>query len=76
MSYEDWQVPAGFDASQGLLTAEEVADQYRVSIHTVLSWGRTGKMPAMRTPGREWRFSVAWVCADLAKEHDGQPAAP
>lgn len=57
-----------FDSSEGLLTVEEVSELYRVDRHTALTWARNyetdnGKpgMPAIRTPGNQWRFSAAYV---------------
>lgn len=76
MSYDDWCVPAGFDASQGLLTPREVADLYRVDIHTAQRWARTGRLAAMRLPGRDWRFSRRQVYTELGVTFDGEPATP
>lgn len=76
MSYGEWHVPPGFDASAGLLLAAEVAELYRVDVRTVLAWARNGRIPAIRTPGHEWRFGKRWVYTDLGVKDDGQPAAP
>ena len=35
-----------------ILTVPEVADIFRVSRKTVFGWQRSGKLPAIRTPGR------------------------
>lgn len=61
----------GFDASEGLLTADEVAAAFRVDRHTVLNWARNyeadnGKpsIPAIRPGGEHgghWRFSAKFV---------------
>lgn len=57
-----------FDETEGLLTPNEVAAMYRVDRRTVISWARNyyldqegPSMPAIRTPGGEWRLSRAFV---------------
>lgn len=55
-------------AAQGdkWLTSGEVADLFRVDPKTVMRWGGTGKLPAIRTPGgREFRFHERHVRAAL-----------
>ena len=52
--------PDGWEASEGLLTAAEVAALYRVDSKTVNRWARNGQIPAIR-PGGDWRFSRRWV---------------
>jgi len=61
------------DGSEGFLLVQEVAELYRVDRHTVLAWVRNwvadnGKtaIPAIRTPGGEWRISKRFV-----REHRG-----
>ena len=39
-----------------LLTAAEVADQYRVTRTTVSRWVKAGHLPALRLPGGDLRF--------------------
>ncbi|WP_260617179.1 MULTISPECIES: helix-turn-helix domain-containing protein [unclassified Microbispora] len=43
--------------SKRLLKAREVAHLFDVEVSTVVEWARTGKIPALKTPGgREYRF--------------------
>lgn len=51
----------GFDASEGLLTAGEVAAVYRIDPATVRRWALAGRLPWLRTPGGDWRFSRKWL---------------
>ena len=48
-----------------LLTAREVAEDLALTPETVLSWVRTGKLPAFRLPSGQIRFSQdaldAWL---------------
>jgi excisionase family DNA binding protein len=37
--------------SDRLLTAQEVADRYRLTVETILRWARRGDIPAIRLPG-------------------------
>lgn len=46
-----------------LLTAEEVAVLYRVKRKTVWSWGRSGLITRVPTPGGHFRYSEAEVKA-------------
>jgi excisionase family DNA binding protein len=62
-----------FDASMGLLLTEEVAAAYSVDKLTVWRWARNGQIPAMRTPGGDWRFSKAWLFETLGVD-DGKSA--
>lgn len=39
-----------------LLTAREVAETLALTTETVLSWQRTGKLPAIRLPSGQIRF--------------------
>jgi excisionase family DNA binding protein len=39
-----------------LLTAREVADQFRVDVTTVSRWVREGHLRAIKTPGGHLRF--------------------
>jgi excisionase family DNA binding protein len=57
----DWEPPADWDASEGLLTGLEVAALYRVHPGVVSKWARNREIPAIRLPGREWRYSRKWV---------------
>jgi hypothetical protein len=61
------------DGSEGFLLVWEVAELYKVDRHTVITWARNwvaenGKteIPAIRTPGGEWRISKKFV-----REHRG-----
>jgi excisionase family DNA binding protein len=38
------------------LTAEQVAERFDVTAETAREWARTGKVPAVRTPGGHYRF--------------------
>ena len=42
-----------------LLTAREVAEDLALSSETVLSWARSGKLPAFRLPSGQLRFREA-----------------
>ena len=61
-----------------LLTTQEVADRFRVSIYSIARWARAGVLPAMRTPGGgEWRFreeDVAEFFARRPRNGDGDKA--
>jgi hypothetical protein len=50
-----------FDGSEGLLLAREVAAVYRTAPTTVVRWALAGKLPWLRTPGGDWRFSRKWM---------------
>ena len=39
-----------------LMKPAEVADLFDVEPVTVVDWAKTGKIPATRTPGGQWRF--------------------
>lgn len=39
------------------LTAEQVAERFQVSAETAREWARSGKVPTIRTPGGQYRFS-------------------
>lgn len=60
---------APFDASDGLLTVQEVAELFRVDRHTVLAWARNyaadngrPSVPAIVLPGGQgWRISAKFV---------------
>lgn len=57
-----WPPPSvDWDPSEGLLIGAEVAALYHVSPQIVSSWARNGKIPAIRTPGGDWRYSRRWV---------------
>jgi excisionase family DNA binding protein len=49
-----------------LLTTFDVCRRWRLKDRTVLAWAETGKLPAIRTPGGQWRFQAADVEAVLA----------
>lgn len=59
--YEHSSASPGFDASEGLLTAQEVAASYRTTPGTIRRWANLGRIPWMRTPGGDWRFSRKWL---------------
>jgi excisionase family DNA binding protein len=48
-----------------LLTAKEVARIFRVTPSAVLRWTRTGRIPAITTPGGRYLYNAATV-HDLA----------
>ena len=60
-AYEHYSASPGFDASEGLLIANEVAKGLGVRTATVLRWARNGDMPYLRLPGGDWRFSAKWL---------------
>ena len=50
-----------------LLKPSVVAHLFDVEVSTVVEWARTGKMPALKTPGgQQYRFRAADVEAVLA----------
>ena len=61
-----------FDASQGLALPEEIATLYRVARSTVMTWGRSGLVPHIITPGNHYRFSFAYHRSHLAAEQGGR----
>lgn len=69
--YGHAEATPGFDASAGLLTAEEVAGLYRVEVRTVWVWARNDRIPRLRLPGGDWRFSRRWVFERLGLRVDG-----
>ena len=50
-----------------LLTAREVAERLALTPETVLSWQRTGKIPAIRLPSGQIRFRPEEIDAWLAE---------
>lgn len=54
-------------------TCREVGNRYRVDESTVRRWCETGKVPAAKTPGGQWRIHVDAVNAIGAK---GLPERP
>ena len=52
-------------AGERLLTREEVGTLYRVDPKTVTRWASQGWPPAVRTPGRQWRFRESTVRQEL-----------
>jgi excisionase family DNA binding protein len=48
-----------------LLTGHEVAALYRVEQKTVSRWAAAGLLPAVKTPGGQYRFPEGAVLADL-----------
>lgn len=67
--------PRNFDASEGLLLTHEVAKLFGVGLPAVRRWakeavaaelsGQQPRVPVMRTPGGDWRFSARWVHEQL-----------
>lgn len=50
--------------SARLLKPKEVARLFDVEVSTVVEWARTGKIPALKTPGgQQYRFKPADVDA-------------
>ena len=48
-----------------LLKPRDVARLFDVEVSTVVEWARTGKLPALKTPGGQHRFRAADVEAVL-----------
>jgi excisionase family DNA binding protein len=48
-----------------LLTSAEVAALFRVEKRTVATWAKTRMLPAIKTPGGQYRFPEGAVLADL-----------
>lgn len=60
-------------SSSRLLKPREVAHLFDVEISTVVEWARTGKIPAIKTPGgQQYRFRSNDV--DALLQGDDQPA--
>ncbi len=60
-------------SSARLLKPREVAHLFDVEISTVVEWARTGKIPAIKTPGgQQYRFRPNDV--DALLQGDEQPA--
>jgi excisionase family DNA binding protein len=59
------QIPRKERTVPSILTVPEVADIFRVCPKTVFGWQRSGKLPAIRTPGRGIRFKREHVDAIL-----------
>ena len=59
-----------------LLTAQEVADLFRVSVYTVGNWRRSGELEGVRLPGGGgWRFRSEDVEKFLERAPEREPAA-
>jgi hypothetical protein len=65
------------DATEGLLTAAEVAAAFRVGVRTAYAWAAAYQadnpdepvqLAAFQTPGGQWRFSAKAVRLALAGE--------
>ena len=54
------------DDQPAVLTAEEVADLFRVSVHTVRRWCRESKVPHMKIGG-SFRFRQDTIDALMAE---------
>lgn len=61
MPYEHSSASPDFDGTEGLMTADELAVIYRRTPTTVRRWAADGKLPWLRTPGGDWRFSRKWM---------------
>lgn len=46
---------------EALLTTAEVADLFGVDSGTVIRWGRSGRLPSIRTPGGRRRYRASEV---------------
>jgi excisionase family DNA binding protein len=55
--------------TERLLTARELADNFGVSIETILRWTRRGELPAIKLPGGAIRFRESDLEAWL-NEHE------
>lgn len=49
-----------------LMRPKEVAKIYGVEPETVVDWAKSGKVPATRTPGGQWRIYASAVEAPSA----------
>ena len=58
-----------------LMRVREVARTFNVHHSTVLSWIKTGRLPAIRTPGGMYRVDPNAVKGLLA-QLNSEPAAP
>ena len=52
-------------ASDRLLTPAEVARMFKVDPVTGARWGRSGRIPSVRTLGGHRRYPEAWVLAHM-----------
>ncbi|RNL83892.1 helix-turn-helix domain-containing protein [Halostreptopolyspora alba] len=57
--------------AEPLVTVKEVAALLHVSTETVLTWVRTGRLAAIRTPGGHPRFHAAQIRALLQTGEPG-----
>lgn len=48
--------PSTSPPQERLLTRDEVATVFQVKARTVTAWARSGRIPATRTPGGQYRF--------------------
>ncbi len=55
------QVPVSVPESRRFLPRSAVARIFGVSVSTVTRWAQRGLLPAVRTPGGHYRFSVPAV---------------
>jgi len=56
-----------------MLTTGDIAALFSVDVKTANRWGRTGRIPALRTPGGHIRFRpevIAEIIATPVKEND------
>jgi excisionase family DNA binding protein len=48
-----------------LLTSRELSAVLKVSYQTICSWGKAGKLPALRLPDGSWRYRIEEIDAFL-----------
>ena len=54
-----------------LITAAEAARRLGVNKSTVTRWIAAGAVPAVRSPGGQWRVRATWVAAELERQAGG-----
>lgn len=56
-----------------LFTVEEVATRFRVKPRTVYRWIKSGRMPAIKTPGDQWRIPGEAVRQEFESQVINEP---
>lgn len=59
-----------------LYTVKEVAAKFRVKPRTVYRWLKSGRMPAIETPGGQWRITGEAVNAEFQSRVENEPETP
>lgn len=60
------------DPEPEMLTSGEIAEMFGVKPGTAYRWARSGKIPAVRTPGGQYRYPAAAARALLEGNNTSQ----